>query len=89
MCNLQAPLGYATVISKSYNTHTHTLTGLILGIQNNLGGGPVVRVWTKRFASFGGGPVVRVWTKRFASFVISGSSLVVAHMIATGGLHGR
>ena len=73
MCNLQAPLGYATVISKSYNTHTHTLTGLILGIQNNLGGGPVVRVWTKRFASF----------------VISGSSPVVAHMMATVGLHGR
>jgi hypothetical protein len=73
VCNLQAPLGYATVISKSYNTHTHTLTGLILGIQNNLGGGPVVRVWTKRFASS----------------VISGSSPMVAHMMATGGLHGR
>jgi len=27
--------------------------------------------------------------KRFAPFVVSGSSLVVAHMMATGGLHGR
>jgi hypothetical protein len=73
VCNLQAPLGYATVISKSYNTHTHTLIGLILGIQNHLGGGPVVRAWTKRFAPS----------------VVLGSSPVVAHMMAIGGLHGR
>jgi hypothetical protein len=28
-------------------------------------------------------------TKRFAFFVVSGSSHVVAHMMATGDLHGR
>ena len=36
-----------------------------------------------------GGPVVKAWTKRFAYSVISGSSPVVAHMMVTGGLHGR
>jgi len=43
---------------------------------NHLGGGSLVRVWTMR-------------TKRFAPFVVSGSSPVIAHMMATGGLHGR
>jgi hypothetical protein len=28
-------------------------------------------------------------TKRFAPSMVSGSSPVVAHMMATGGLHGR
>jgi hypothetical protein len=28
-------------------------------------------------------------SKRFVFFVVSGLSLVVAHMMATGGLHGR
>jgi len=28
-------------------------------------------------------------TKRFAPSVVSGSSPVIAHMMATGGLHGR
>jgi len=37
----------------------------------------------------GDSPVVRAWIKRFASFVVSGSSHVVAHMMATGGLHGH
>ena len=37
----------------------------------------------------GSGPVVRAWTKRFALSVVSSSSSVVAHMMATGGLHGR
>jgi hypothetical protein len=37
----------------------------------------------------GGGLVVKLGTKRFAFSVISGSSPVVAHMMATGGLHGR
>ena len=36
-----------------------------------------------------GGPVIRAWIKRFVFFVVSGSSLVVAHMMITGGLHGR
>jgi hypothetical protein len=36
-----------------------------------------------------GGPVVRVWDQRFAPSMVSGSSPVVAHMMATGGLHGR
>jgi hypothetical protein len=37
--------------------------------------------------------VVAKWekleTKGFASFVVSGSNLVVVHMMATGDLHGR
>jgi hypothetical protein len=33
--------------------------------------------------------VVKLGTKRFAPSVVSGSSPVVAHMMATGGLHGR
>jgi hypothetical protein len=36
-----------------------------------------------------GGLVVRVWDQRFAPSTVSGSSPVVAHMMATGGLHGR
>jgi hypothetical protein len=36
-----------------------------------------------------GGPVVRVWDQRFAPSMVSGSSPVVAHMMATGSLHGR
>jgi hypothetical protein len=35
-----------------------------------------------------GGLVVRTWAKRFASPVVSGSSPVVANMMATRGLHG-
>jgi hypothetical protein len=31
----------------------------------------------------------KAWTKRFAPSVILGSSPVVAHMMATRGLHGR
>jgi len=37
----------------------------------------------------GGGPVVRVWDQEICSSVVSGSNPVVAHMMATGGLHGR
>jgi hypothetical protein len=33
--------------------------------------------------------VVKAWAKRFALSVVSGSNPVVAHMMATRGLHGR
>jgi hypothetical protein len=42
-----------------------------------------------RLNHLGGGSVVRAWTKRFAPSVVSGSNPVVTHMMATGGLHGR
>jgi hypothetical protein len=42
-----------------------------------------------KFNYLGGGSIVKTWTKRFAPSVVSGSSPVVAHMMATGGLHGR
>jgi hypothetical protein len=35
------------------------------------------------------GPVVKVWDQEVCSSIVSGSSLVVANMIATEGLHGR
>jgi hypothetical protein len=44
---------------------------------NHLGGDPVVTQWYE------------LGTKRFAPSVVSGSSPVVTHMIATGGLHGH
>jgi hypothetical protein len=51
----------------------------------------------KRFAKIynafdnhvGGDSVVRVWDQEICFSVVSGSSHVVAHMMATGGLHGR
>jgi len=42
-----------------------------------------------KFNHIGGGPVVRAWDQEFAPSVVSGSSPVVVHMMATGGLHGR
>jgi len=33
--------------------------------------------------------VVRAWNQEVCSSVVSGSSHVVAHMMVTGGLHGR
>ena len=33
--------------------------------------------------------VIRVWDQDVCFYVVSGSSHVVAHMMATGGLHGR
>jgi hypothetical protein len=37
----------------------------------------------------GGGPMVRAWDQEVCSLVVSGSSPVVAHMMATGGLYGH
>jgi hypothetical protein len=37
----------------------------------------------------GGGPMVIAWDQEFAPSVVLGSSLMVAHMMATRGLHGR
>jgi hypothetical protein len=37
----------------------------------------------------GGGLVIKAWTKRFILSVVLGSNPVIAHMMATGGLHGR
>jgi hypothetical protein len=36
-----------------------------------------------------GGLVVKVWDQGVCSSIVSGSSLVVANMIAIEGLHGR
>jgi hypothetical protein len=43
--------------------------------------GPVIRAWDQEVCSLCG--------LRFAPSMVSGSSLVVAHMMATGGLHNR
>jgi hypothetical protein len=40
-----------------------------------------------KFNYLDGGPVIRVWTKMFSPSVVSGSSPVIAHMMAPGGLH--
>ena len=37
----------------------------------------------------GGDPVIKVSDQEFALSVVSGSSPVIAHMMATEGLHGR
>ena len=50
---------------------------------------PCIHVSNKNYNHVGGGSVVRTWIKRFAPSVVSGSNPVVAHMMATGGLHGR
>jgi len=39
--------------------------------------------------TLGGGPVVRAWDQEVCSLCGSGSSLVVAHIMVTGDLHGR
>jgi hypothetical protein len=48
---------------------------------NHLGGDPVVKVWDQEVCFLCG--------LRFEPSVVSGSSLMVAHMMANGGLHGR
>ena len=37
----------------------------------------------------GGGPVIKDWDQEICFFLVSGSSPVVTHMMAIGGLHGR
>jgi len=44
---------------------------------------------TAHYNHLGGGSVVRAWNQEVCSSVVSGSSHVVAHMMVTGGLHGR
>jgi len=48
----------------------------------------LLKLKIKFFNHLGGGPVVRAWDQEVCS-VVSGLSLMVAHMMTTGGLHGR